>query len=287
MYLSPSYPFHSGSIFSSSIVRLENRLIDVSNSVQTAYKMTTTALEGTRKFGVHSAIDSTVKEKTVKPKEVKPKVEAVKLAISQSQPSVDLEQLILSTLSSGKDIPDSWVFAEDHKQEHQNLIGAIKSLLVDAYVADEPITSNFWVLTDEGSEIATKGSPEFQVYQAVSAEGISVVDLNTSLGDVAKIGLGPCMKNKWLKKDGDRIVRISEGVTDETAICLAEIANPKAESKVSEEDLKNLKRRKLVNQIIRKSYKITKGAEFQSQRVRKAADLTKEMLGSASDVSLS
>lgn len=249
--------------------------------------MTTTALEGTRKFGVHSAIDGTVKEKTVKAKDVKPKAEAVKVASNQSQPSVDLEQLILSTLSSGKDIPDSWVFAEDHKQEHQNLIGAIKSLLVDAYVADEPITSSFWVLTDEGSEIATKGSPEFQVYQAVPVEGISVVDLNASLGDVAKIGLGPCMKNKWLKKDGDRIVRISEEVKDETATCLAEIANPTAETKVSEEDLKNLKRRKLVNQIIRKSYKITKGVEFQSQRVRKAADLTKEMLGSASDVSLS
>ena len=93
------------------------------------------------------------------------------------------------------------------------------------------------------------------------------------------------MKNKWLKKEGDRIVKIALGIKDETATCLADISNPTSTTKPSEEDYKNLKRRKLVNQIVRKSYKITKGLEFQPTRVKRLADLTKDMLGVASDVS--
>ena len=248
-----------------------------------------TILESTKKFGVYTIpgdkpkIDIKVKAEV---KKVEAKVAVAKVAAkSDSAPAVDLEQLILSTLASGSEIADSWIFAESHNIDHQNLIGALKSLLVDAYAADEALTNSFWLLTEEGSEIATKGSPEFRVYQAVSAEGMSVAELNSSMGDVAKIGLGPCMKNKWLKKDGDRILRIAEGVKDETAASLADLSNPLSTSKPSEEDLKNLKKRKLVNQVVRKSYKITKGVEFQPTRVRKAADLTKEMLGVASDVS--
>ena len=254
--------------------------------------MTSIVVESTKRFGVLSPPGGNVKQnaaalpnidKTPKTKNIK----AVAPTSTAVAASIDLEALILSTLASGNDISDSWLFAEEHKQDHQLLVGAIKSLLVDAYVADQPITSSFWVLTDEGSEIATKGSPEFQVYQEVPSEGINVNDLNASLGNTAKIGLGPCMKNKWLKKDGDRILRIIDGVKDDTATSLSAIANPTVSSEVSEEDLKNLKRRKLVNQIVRKSYKIVKGPEFQPRRVRKAADLTKEMLGVASDVSRS
>ena len=62
------------------------------------------------------------------------------------------------------------------------------------------------------------GSPEFIVFNAVPAnDGIAVGDLNQKVGDMAKIGLGQCMKNKWLKKDGDKVVRVMDEVKDETA----------------------------------------------------------------------
>ena len=195
-----------------------------------------------------------------------------------------LEELILSTLSSGNEIADSWTFAEQHQQPHQAIVGAIKSLLVDAYVVDEPITSTFWVLTEEGSEIVAKGSPEYQVFQAIPADGgISVTELNKLCGDVAKIGLGPCMKSKWLKKDGENILRIATSVVDETAGMLAKVEKGDLTG-VSEDDLKNWKRRKLINQVVRKSFKITKGPDFQPQRTRKLAELTKEMLGNANEM---
>lgn len=195
---------------------------------------------------------------------------------------VDVEGLLLSSLEKEGVIADSWDFALIHSIDHQNLIGVMKSLLVDSYVSDEPITSMFWTLTDEGNDIVKKGSPEFQVFNMVPSDGIAVAELNKIAGEVGKIGLGPCMKNKWLKKDGDRIVKNIVSIKDELALQLSDILSGK--SSLSEDDLKNLKRRKLVQQITRKSYKIGKGAEYQVKRVRKIADMSKEMLGNKEEL---
>jgi hypothetical protein len=106
--------------------------------------------------------------------------------------------------------------------------------------------------------------------------------LTQRLGDeVVKIGLGPCMKNKWLKKNKDLIVRLVENIRDETAELLQQLA---AGAELSEDDLKNLKRRKLVNQLVRKSYCITKGEEFSETRQKRYADITRDMLGNIEEV---
>ena len=198
--------------------------------------------------------------------------------------SVNIEQVLLSHIASAGEISDTWEFAAANSLDHQAVVGAVKSLLVDAYVADEPLSNTFWTLTDEGREIASKGSPEFQLYSAVPEGGRLLTELQAELPDAVKIGLGPCMKNKWLKKQGDSVLRIAESVRDETADYLNQVSG--GSSSVSEEELKNLKRRKLVQQVIRKSYKVTKGECFRPQRVRRMADLTKDMLGSKSEVSV-
>lgn len=125
------------------------------------------------------------------------------------------------------------------------------------------------------------------------------------------------MKNKWVKKDGDRIIRITSNVKDETAEVLKLVSIPNA---VPEKILQDLKKRKLVLQVTRKSYKVClfiinlsfsfltfslspcltlfclslslilsiyvssslkvhKGPEFKPRRVKKMAELGKEMLG--------
>ncbi len=156
------------------------------------------------------------------------------------------------------------------------------------YVADEALSTSFWTLTDEGGDIIKNGSPEFQVLLAVPTDeiGISTSELQSKLpADVVKIGLGPCMKNKWLTKKGDNIIRvISTTPVDETSNTLMSIAASGGD-KINEEEIKNLKKRKLIQQITRKSLRITKGPEFRLTRVRKMADLTKEMLGEKSDMS--
>lgn len=199
---------------------------------------------------------------------------------------MDLEQLILNTIENGE-IADTFVFAKENNVDHQEVVGVVKSLLVDAYVIDEPVTNSFWVVTDEGNEMAEKGSPEYQVFQAVPVEGITVAELQNQLKDICKIGLGQCMKNKWLKKDGDMIYRVIDSVLDETSTILSALNNLNLTgngSEPNEEDMKNFKRRKLVNQIVRKSLKITRGPAYRVKRVRKMADLTKDMLGTKSEV---
>lgn len=101
----------------------------------------------------------------------------------------------------------------------------------------------------------------------------------------AKIGMGPCMKNKWVKKSGDLIVRAAEpsDVVDSTRQQLITIIEG-GENALTEEDYKNLKRRKLVQQVVRKSARVTKGSNYRPKRVKKYADLTKDMLGNKAEV---
>lgn len=194
----------------------------------------------------------------------------------------DVENLILKTLSINNIIEDTWNFAQNHLIDHQIVIGVLKSLLVDKYVKDEVINTTLWILTEEGEGIINSGSPEYQVFSAVLEEGVTLEYLNEKLGDsIVKIGLGPCMKNKWLAKNKNLIIRNTNSVEDETALILRQLSSG---VEISEDDLKNLKRRKLVNQQIRKSYRIEKGEEFSETRQKRWADITREMLGNRDDM---
>lgn len=116
----------------------------------------------------------------------------------------------------------------------------------------------------------------------MTSDGVTMEILNQSLGDtIVKIGLGPCMKNKWVKKDKNLIVRLAQSVRDETRELLQQVATG---IEVSEDDLKNLKKRKLVNQQVRKSYRLVKGEEFSERRQKRCADITMEMLGEIEEV---
>lgn len=196
----------------------------------------------------------------------------------------DLEQTVLTKLLGSLTIADTFDFANELNVDHQVLVGTLKSLLTDRYIIDEPLSTSYWVVTEEAKKICTNGSPEFIVFNAIPTnDGISVGDLNKAAGDVAKIGLGQCMKNKWVKKDGDKIVRVLDNVKDDTADILRAVLSG-APDAAPEKVLQDLKKRKLVQQVTRKSYKISKGPEFKPQRVKKMADLTKEMIGNKSEM---
>lgn len=198
--------------------------------------------------------------------------------------SIDVETLILQTLAKENVILDSWDFALRYSLDHQIVVGNIKSLLVDNYIKDEAKSTTLWLLSDEGQSILNSGSLEYQVFQAVPSQGITMDELNQILGEnIVKIGLGPCMKNKWVKKDKNLIIRLMDNVYDETAEQLRQLASGGV---LSEDDLKNLKKRKLVNQQVRKSYRIEKGEEFSERRQKRCADITREMLGNPEEVRL-
>lgn len=200
---------------------------------------------------------------------------------SNNADALDIEQLILEYLMKS-DIEDSWQFAIDINQDHQTVVGAIKALLPDAYVKDELITTVYYALTDEGKDIVTNGSPEFQVYQAIADSGLSVSQLTSQLGEVGKIGLGKCLQNKWVKKEGENIIRVASSVIDEVSQILSNIASNI--DIIDEKEISNLRKRKLIQQVTRKSYRITKGESYQPTRVKRSAGLTREMLGNPAEV---
>eukprot|EP01042_Synura_sphagnicola_P012821 gene12821-16300_t len=134
-------------------------------------------LETTRKFAAYSLPGSAPAVPPPAPAASKPAaaakakaaVPAAATASTATAAAVDVEALILNTLASLNEIADTWDFAAQHQLDHQEIVGAVKSLLVDFYVVDHPLSATIWSLTDEGKDVLEKGSPEIQVLRAVSA----------------------------------------------------------------------------------------------------------------------
>lgn len=194
------------------------------------------------------------------------------------------EALILTYLNTSDTttIPDTFTWSEDSKVSHQDVVGAVKSLLVDAYITADEIKANFFELTKEGEQIVKDGSQEIAVLKCVleaGADGIGMGDLQTKVGkSVAKIGMGNCMKAKWIGKNGANLVPKVDAVPeDEVQAALTALS---ASQEVDAKVVQNLKRRKLISPVTRKSYKVSRGPSYAPVRVKKAADLTKEMLDS-------
>ena len=199
--------------------------------------------------------------------------------------SLDLEQILLDAIGKDGQIDDSWQMAIDLSVDHQSLVGALKSLLVDRLLLDEALSTTYWMLTAEGQDVSEQGSPEIQVLQKIPADGISLASLQQELGDIiVKLGMGVCMKNKWIQKKGDLLVPLKSDVADEVVLILKSILADSSCTGIPDKELQALKKRKLIQQVIRKSFKILKGPDYKPKRVRKMADLTKAMIGNKGEM---
>lgn len=114
------------------------------------------------------------------------------------------ENVILTYLSSSESacIEDTYTWSEtsEPKLDHNDVVGGVKSLLVDAYLISEELTTSFYTLTKEAEETLSKGSQEMRVFLALSSKegGMTMPELQAAVGkDVCKVGMGNCMKNKW------------------------------------------------------------------------------------------
>mmetsp|Transcript_12986 Transcript_12986/g.18197 ORF Transcript_12986/g.18197 Transcript_12986/m.18197 type:complete len:503 (+) Transcript_12986:68-1576(+) len=200
--------------------------------------------------------------------------------------SEEIVSVLLKTLSlndSNAEIEDTWEFAENSGIDHVTLVGVLKSLEADKMTKAEMIQTKLWELTSEGYQVLEEGSPEYQIMKLIGiSEGKTKAELSNQLPpNIINLGLGPCMKNKWLVKgENEKLIRQNNSeVFDFTKEKLEKIQSLNFDA-ISESDLKDLKRRKLINQAVRKSYKVTKGSEYSLERKKKTADLTKEMLDS-------
>ncbi|XP_022658103.1 phenylalanine--tRNA ligase alpha subunit-like [Varroa destructor] len=175
--------------------------------------------------------------------------------------------------------------AELLSQDHQKIIGAIKSILSFPEVIDAELkTEKRLELTAEGAEIAVKGSHEVVVYNAVPSNGIKQADLMKSVGVVGKVGFSKAMSHGWIALDkthpeGPRIIRKVDFIKDEVKDWLAQVANGN-DAALDEGKRNELKKRKLIQEAQLKIYDIKKGPAFALELTKQETDLTMELIAS-------
>ena len=143
------------------------------------------------------------------------------------------EEAILGHLAQADDavIEDTYPWSKERAMlDHAAVVGALKSLDADGFIVMEPLSTSFFALSKEGEDIVANGSQEMIVLKALQGAGaMSIPDLQGAVGmEVAKIGMGNCMKSKWIKKEKDgSLVSIvkSEEVVDEVQVQLKTLAD--------------------------------------------------------------
>ncbi|KAI8061109.1 tRNA synthetases class II core domain (F)-domain-containing protein [Gongronella butleri] len=187
-----------------------------------------------------------------------------------------LQHLVLQTLDKNTVINDSKDLVEDQLA----LLGALNSLKSKNMVDFEYLDREVWYLTEEGKQVAEQGSHEARYFDLVPAgdEGISMAEVKAVLGDVASVGQGKAFKNKWIKKNGDNVLRLVDSIVDQTKLDLQEVQKNGTLSNAKL--LTDYKKRKLVDKQKLTTYKVTKGPEFALEIKKEATDITYEMLQS-------
>ena len=110
-------------------------------------------------------------------------------------------------------------------------------------------------------------------------EKVDNAEMESRVGaHVAKVGFGKAMKAKWIKMDGDKFLRVIENLVDEDQANLRKfLADPVLE-KHDKKTVDAYKKRKHLNVKSIKTYKVTKGANFSTERVKLETELTTDML---------
>ena len=127
-----------------------------------------------------------------------------------------VEKMVLTHLKGGA-IENTEQFSEENKVSREDLDPVLKSLSAEEYVKLEVIEKKLIELTDEGKGYASNGSPEFQfVSKMGQGETVSMPTMEERVGkQIAKVGMGKAMKQKWIEKAGADFKRIAENPVDE------------------------------------------------------------------------
>ncbi|KIO18338.1 hypothetical protein M407DRAFT_84064 [Tulasnella calospora MUT 4182] len=202
-----------------------------------------------------------------------------------------LQQLILDTIDREKEIKDTRTLtipgdaAPATSQEAQLVVqGALNSLLSKEMVTYSMQEAFAYALTQEGNDIADKGSHEAVVWSVLPLKGqgtpLSIKDLKQKVGDeTAKIGQGRAFKNGWIAKEGDGLVKLVQSIDDTTRNELAEI-RATGTLAAGEKAIAELRKRKLVQQKKLLWFSAQKGSNFSTSLDKLETDLTAEMLQS-------
>lgn len=106
-------------------------------------------------------------------------------------------------------------------------------------------------------------------------ESVDLATMETRVGkQIAKIGQGKAMKQKWIVKDGGNFKRVAENPVDEDKTNLNKfLENNKADDH-DKKVVDSYKKRKHLNIKSLKFYEVKKGANFALERVKLETELT-------------
>ncbi|GAA5950346.1 hypothetical protein JCM3765_004515 [Sporobolomyces pararoseus] len=213
--------------------------------------------------------------------------------MSTAIPAPDvLQATILQTLDQRGTIPDTRQLeltplssVVGPSLEAQNAVkGVLDSLLAKEMITFKQINLDSYILTAEGSQIATSGSHEYLVWSSLppssSETGLTAKEIEQKVGkEVAKVGQGKAMKNKWITKKGDGFVRaLDDSIEDGTQKDLLQVQTSGTHS--DEKLLRELVKRKLVEKKKTFYYSVEKGTQFSTTVQKLETDLTVELLAS-------
>lgn len=165
---------------------------------------------------------------------------------------MDIDALLLTATSNGGVIEDTYPWSQSQGVDHALVVGGMNSLMGDGYLVSTAKSVEFWVLTEEAEGYVSRGSPEKVVFTSVPAEGEGLDEggLTALLGEaLVKVGLGKCLKNKWVARDKatGRYTRIVASVErDELVEQLLSIKGGAVDDAAL---IKDLKKRQLISLV--------------------------------------
>lgn len=128
------------------------------------------------------------------------------MAPTDSTSSGDLASEVLQALSKKDPILSAEAFPD---VSFEQMKSAVDRLATRSMVTHEQVEREVAILEPEAEAIVAHGSHEVRVFEVVrKMGGLSIQDLEKEIGDktVAKLGQGKAFREKWIKKDGTKLV---------------------------------------------------------------------------------
>ncbi|XP_076624115.1 phenylalanine--tRNA ligase alpha subunit isoform X1 [Colletes latitarsis] len=170
----------------------------------------------------------------------------------------------------------SFDLADVFKENHQKIIGAIKSLeAIGDLITAENVSTKKWELTSEGQHVVSYGSHEAAVYNSIPDDGISQSEIMQSV-PFAKVGFSKALLAGWIEIDktsGTAIVKKKvSSIEDTTQIHLKDLTN------LTDRLRSDYKKRKLIQEVVIKSILLGKGPNFMTKVEKLETELTADLL---------
>lgn len=186
----------------------------------------------------------------------------------------ELSEKILEYLSKSDEV-NSLDLANIFQEDHQKVIGAIKSLqAIGNLINANQVSSKKWELTEEGQHVLKFGSHEAAVYNAISDNGTAQVEIMKTV-PYAKVGLSKALAAGWVeidKNDKSLVKRKVPSIVDTAQNHLMNL------TEVAENIKKEYKKRKFLQEVVIKSVLLSKGESFSTKIEKQEADLTADLL---------